>query len=171
MIQVPLLNAPDTFALIDDEDTPILAYEWTLSDGGYAVRTVDSLAMHRAVLHVPEGRIVDHIDGDRLNNTRANIRVVTPRQNARNIAEAQRDSFAGFIGVGWHGGRGKWQASIRVDGKLLHLGLFPDIEDAKRARCEAEVLHWGVNPRRKAVLERVLKRTLELQESDGRLTN
>lgn len=159
MLEVPLQNS-DRVAVIDDEDSPLLNFTWSINASGYAYRTADHVFMARTVIHAIEGYIVDHIDGDTLNNRRANLRQVLPRENARNLAAAQKDSFAGFIGVGWHGGRGKWQASIRADGKLHHLGLFADVEDAKRARAEAEIRIWGVQPRRKAVLEEVLGRTL-----------
>ena len=82
----------------------------------------------------PEGP-VDHIDGVRDNNRWANLRECTALENQRN-RRMPKSNTSGVHGVTKHRG-GKWQASIKVLGRNVHLGLFENIEDAARARREA----------------------------------
>lgn len=150
-------------ALVDEADAHLLVLGWTLrrrNRGAYVVRAdtrhvpqfVGIQVLHRAVTGAAPHVIVDHINGNTLDNRRANLRIVTAEENARNLGPSQINSPAGAIGVGWHAGRGKWQASIRVAGKLKHLGLFVDVEAAKAARRIAEIELWGVQPRRRGVV-------------------
>lgn len=141
-------------ALIDEVDAWLAGMSWRLyrgyvrrSDGRHLARLADR-ALHRAVLSATPGQLVDHINGDPLDNRRCNLRIASPTENVRNVGQGQVNSPAGVIGVGWHAGRQKWQASIRVAGKLIYLGLFTEIEAAKAARVSAELKFWGTNPRR-----------------------
>lgn len=79
---------------------------------------------------------IDHINGVRDDNRISNLRVVTNQQNQRN-ASMQRNNTSGVCGVEWHKASGKWQASIRINGRRRHLGLFTALEDAAEARAEA----------------------------------
>lgn len=93
------------FALVDDEDFEALAhYKWqaTCSNDSfrkklkwYACRweTIKfktrpskrrKVYMHRLVMHAPRGKVIDHLDGDGLNNQKSNLRAVTPYQNVMN---------------------------------------------------------------------------------------
>jgi hypothetical protein len=153
--------------LIDDEDSPLLKHGWGLSTNGYALRTVDAQLMHRLVLHALARETVDHINGDKLDNRRSNLRIVTPQQNSRNIAVARPDGPSGLAGVIWNAQRSKWQASIRTGAGLKHLGLYEDLAAAKVARAAAEVELWGVQPRRREALEGILGRTLGQPESNA----
>lgn len=84
----------------------------------------------------PKGQ-VDHINGDRSDNRIANLRDVDALANARNRGIATNNS-SGVLGVIWHKATGKWYAFISVSRKTKSLGLFNDIEDAIKARREAE---------------------------------
>ncbi len=75
--------------------------------------------------------IVDHIDCNRLNNTRANLRLCTPQQSVANIAKYRGQSR--FKGVHWHKGAGKWMSQIKVAGRHVYLGLFENEEIAAAA--------------------------------------
>lgn len=88
----------------------------------------------------PKEMFMDHINRDRADNRLANLRVVTPAQNARNISKSVRNS-SGRTGISWHKGKSRWQATIRVDGTLLYLGAHKDINDAIAARVAAEKKH------------------------------
>jgi hypothetical protein len=84
---------------VDDDDYEYLnQFKWFLSNG-YAYRRngYGYMAMHREILRVPKGLETDHIDLNRLNNQRANLRVCTRRQNMAN--KLQRGSKTGFKGV------------------------------------------------------------------------
>lgn len=85
---------------------------------------------------------IDHIDGDRSNNRRSNLRLVDRYQNAQNQRRAQRHSKTGELGV-WQE-RGRFRAGIRVNGKLRNLGSFDDAQSAGEAYRKAKSeLHPG----------------------------
>ena len=77
-------------------------------------------------------RIVDHIDGNPLNNSLSNLRWATDLESSRNRKTFSNNS-SGFKGVSFHKATGKWRAYIKVDGKLKHLGLFHTKEEAAAA--------------------------------------
>lgn len=80
---------------------------------------------------------VDHINGDRSDNKWSNIRCVTRTENMRNQRKYKCNT-SGHTGVFWHNRLNKWQANIRSEGKLRHIGYYEDIEDAVEARKLAE---------------------------------
>ena len=79
--------------------------------------------------------IVDHIDNDRANNCVDNLRYVTNQENIWNSKLSSRNK-CNVKGVSWKKGMNKWQAAICVDGKSKYLGLFDNIDDAKKVRQE-----------------------------------
>lgn len=87
---------------------------------------------------------IDHINGDRSDNRITNLRSVSPTDNARNKVRP-RTNTSGIIGVWWRKDISKWQASIRVSGRRLHLGYFSDMNGAAGARHEAERA-YGFHP-------------------------
>jgi hypothetical protein len=87
-----------------------------------------SYQMHRlAWLHVhghfPDG-MIDHIDGDRMNNALANLRVVTPSENLQNQRHAHADSLTGLLGVDFHKAKGRYRARIRIGGRQQDIGHY-----------------------------------------------
>lgn len=121
-------------AIIDaaDYDRVVDFAAWQLHEAGYACCTKvgHKVYMHRFILGLVrgDGTQVDHIDRDKLNNRRANLRVVSPRQNAQNRIGAGRTSP--FRGVHYHRASGKWMASAQVAGKVHSLGYYDDELDA-----------------------------------------
>lgn len=118
---------------------------WSLVNG-YAAQSMKlngawaMVLMHRLIVGAGDGRVVDHLNGDRLDNRRANLRVCSRSQNQMN-----RRKLAGrfrFKGV-WRGDRGRWRAQIRVDGRLLYLGRFDTDSDAAHAYDAAARQHFG----------------------------
>lgn len=83
---------------------------------------------------------IDHIDHDRQNNRIENLRLVTHIQNCRN-AVLPKSNTSGACGVRWRAREKKWHAYIYVDRKTLHLGFFPERENAVAARKSAERQH------------------------------
>ncbi len=83
--------------------------------------------LHHLILMKKKGFEIDHINRNVYDNRRSNLRYVTSSQNGMNRG-MMKNNTSGFRGVGWH--NGKWQARIRIQGKLIHLGHFSDIEEA-----------------------------------------
>ena len=79
----------------------------------------------------------DHIDGNPLNNLESNLRIVTRSENQFNSG-LRKDNTSGIKGVRWHERAQKWQVRITINGKES-TGLFDSIDDAARARQEAEI--------------------------------
>jgi len=129
------------FAIIDYEDAHrVLQHKWHCSghaDGAYAVSDSErngiggpSVYMHRLILDAPADKKVDHINGNRLDNRKENLRLATHAQNQRNRTKS-RNNKTGYKGV--YRIRNRWQASITVDGKRIRLGAFGTPEDAARS--------------------------------------
>lgn len=129
-------------AIVDDdiyEKLSSLRKKWSyagLDTRGYAYNY--SLGyLHRYILGYPNG-VVDHIDGDRLNNRLSNLRVCDQSVNLKNCKLSSRNK-SGFQGVSMDSKSGKWTTHISVDGKVISLGFFEDISDAIGARVAGEV--------------------------------
>jgi len=137
-------------ALIDDEDYPAISqFKWTASARNYAYRvTQDSgkqsyHALHREIMGLQSGdsREVDHIDGDGLNNQRANLRICSHAENTLNRRMSKRNT-SGFKGVTWSKCNRRWQAQIMIGGKQKWLGLYDSPEIAHAAyKAAADALH------------------------------
>ena len=103
-----------------------------------------NIYMHREVLRLNygDGEKSDHINGDGLDNRRANLRQATHAQNQRN-SRKQLNNTSGYMGVSWHKQSKRWEARIVVDGKRIHLGLFDDPVDGARAYDDAVIKYHG----------------------------
>jgi hypothetical protein len=138
-------------AKVDDEDFDLVSqYFWHLDlNGGYAVSYLDPadpsrrLRMHRLIMDPQAHDVVDHIDGDRLNNQRVNLRVCSQAENTRNRLKAGGTSR--FKGVSLTAGRKKkpWRAQIRSGDRVRCLGYFADEAEAARAYDAAAVKTFG----------------------------
>lgn len=117
-------------AIIDPEDFELVRpHRWHAhsEQGRWYAWTSGTIRMHRMILGVAAGMLVDHADGDGLNNRRYNLRPATTQQNCWNSSRDNRRS--GLIGV-WPNGRFRWCAVITVDGVRQHLGQFDTAEEA-----------------------------------------
>lgn len=95
---------------------------------------------HRIVWKMAYGsdpNVIDHIDGNPTNNRLENLRSVTQTDNTRN-ARLSKSSTSGHTGVSFDKRRNKWEAKIMVDRKKRFLGYFDTIEEAAKARKEAD---------------------------------
>lgn len=136
-------------AQVDDEAFDGLsAFKWHLSDSGYAVRadyssgSLKIVRMHRQIFGAREGQLIDHRDGDRLNNQIANLRLCSRAENLMN-QQPLRGTTSRFKGVYWLKANGKWRAKIKANGKCICLGLFTDEIEAAKAYDRAAILHFG----------------------------
>lgn len=120
----------------------------TMAPNGYIFIGIDGFryAAHRlAWLYVngawPESEI-DHEDRNPTNNAISNLRPATRKQNNANTG-VSKNNRCGRKGVCFEKRRRKWRATINVDGKQRHLGLFSDIDDAAAAYRRAEIEAHG----------------------------
>lgn len=140
--EVPLTRG--AVALIDATDAPLLAgRSWQLSNNGYAVSktTVNArpvaLLMHRVILGAPSEMFVDHINGNRLDNRRANLRLVTPAQNCQNKQRKSPRLKCPARGVTWCRRRQSFAAAVKVNGKLVYYQRFQTMDEADAAARDA----------------------------------
>lgn len=97
-----------------------------------------TVILHSQILNTPKGMMVDHINGNTLDNRRYNIRNVTQGQNNQNKQGAYKNNkSSGVRGVTWHKRLNKWHASVMVTGKQTYVGQFDTIENAEKAVKEA----------------------------------
>ena len=140
-------------AIVDEEDADLALLNWYCANG-YAVRRTpgDSRKferMHRVILERKLGRKlrpgeeVDHINGDKTDNRRENLRLATNAQNCANQGKPKGTYSSEYKGVHWNKQNKKWRARIMVDGKLIHLGYFTDEMDAASAYDEAAMEYFG----------------------------
>lgn len=101
-----------------------------------------TLQMHRVILNCPEGKLVDHVNGNSLDNRKENLRIATEAQNARNHKAWTRNP-SGFKGVHRNRGMKPWRARIVVNGKNIAIGFFESPEEAAKAYDKEAKKHHG----------------------------
>lgn len=122
--------------LYDEEDFDLLAkYHWYAQKQGtnwYACANTRKVSgertivgAHSVLLNPAGGLIVDHINHDGLDNRRENLRVCTKGENLRNKIPTKATS--NYKGVSWHKQSQKWLSRIKLDRKIVHLGMY-DLE-------------------------------------------
>lgn len=137
---------------IEDVDRVREAQPWIRDrDKGYAIAPTRTLAgtkttmlLHRFISKAPKGVIIDHINRNKLDNRKENLRFSDRSQNHYNST-----FFGDDVGVGWHKRSKSWRAYITVNGRQIHLGNFKFREDALGTRYAAEVHYFGVPRPRK----------------------
>lgn len=127
---------------VDDNDYDYLStnFKWFANpaETGFYARTRlrggrgKKVYLHRLLLNPPKGMEVDHINGDKLDNRRANLRIVLKGENGRNTPRKRvRNAKTPYKGVKKH--HKKWMARCWFEHKEIYIGLFPTIEAAAQA--------------------------------------
>lgn len=93
-------------------------------------------------MQTPQGMETDHVNGNRLDNRRENLRICSKFDNMRNRGK-QANNTAGYKGVFYSIRARRWRAQIRVKGKSIHLGLFDETVDAAKAYNIAALAYFG----------------------------
>ena len=132
--------------IIDKDDYDIVKdYKWCYDGHGYAVthkNKNEMIKLHRLIMNNCESEVIDHINGNRLDNRKCNLRKATFQQNSFNIDNNGQGSN-NRKGVSYRKDRGKWRAYITVNDKQIVLGSFNTEEEAIKAREEAEIKYFG----------------------------
>ena len=128
----------NSFAIVDDEDFEFLnQWKWSMDGKGYACH--QGMKMHRVITDAPANMFCDHINGNRLDNRKCNIRFVTNKQNIWNQKKKSTNT-SGYKGVSFQ--NGKWHSKITANGKQYHIGYYETKEEAAKAYDEkAKELH------------------------------
>lgn len=101
-----------------------------------------TILMHRFIMEPPDGMVVDHINGNPMDNRCSNLRICTQAQNSLNNHGAKHNSVSGHKGVYWHKAASKWCAEVVHEGKKHYLGVFKNKLDAVEAyNNKAKELH------------------------------
>jgi len=114
----------DKFATVDEEDFALLSrYRWNLDTDGYAISVGYRYKMHRMVTGARPRIIVDHINRDRLDNRKSNLRLVTAKENSYNSVHPSGASR--YRGVNRaHTKSERWEATISIKNKQVYLGIL-----------------------------------------------
>lgn len=129
--------------LVDEEDYKMLVgYKWCVTGTGYVHnRTLGRI--HRVIMRAPKGSLVDHVNGDKLDNRRCNLRFATKSQNNMNTKRVKGASkFKGVIWVKRKNG-GMWKARLTLGGETIYLGSYKTDLEAASAYNEAACKHFG----------------------------
>lgn len=141
------------YTIVSDDDYEWASkFKWSASlcknkGNHYAMRVEindkkrKSFKLHREITKCPVGMVVDHINGDTLDNRRENLRIVTHRENMSN--QTKRPGSSKYRGVTFKKKEKKWVAQIQINGKRTYLGRFDIEEDAAKAFLEVAERVYG----------------------------
>lgn len=144
MQKIPLRRGG--YAIVDDEDYEyLMQWKWRRTTLGYAVRTISKstrvIWLHRVINKTPVGFETDHINEDKLDNRRSNLRTVTHGQN--NMNRLNKRNTSGHKGVCWHKASRKWLVQIHANGRKHYLELYADIDEAIKTYQVAAIKYHG----------------------------
>lgn len=153
----------EVIVFISDEDSDLISFKWYLAGGkGNVGRYISTriekttVYLHRIIAQrmgiiekaYGEGRSVpsiDHINGDKFDNRRENLRLLNRKQQMMNSNDGLRSTNkSGYRGVSYIQRSGQWYASVMVNGKTKSLGYHPTIELAVAARRKWDEGLWEV---------------------------
>ena len=159
----------DQFVILDEEDYDIiqkyelrlkLVRDRTRKDNIFYVVLCKNVkgkkfkkSLHRVLTSCPDGLVVDHINGNPLDNRKCNLRIVTQKENMQNPNKYNYENVlrvidssytiqrnkptnkkSGVKGIKWNKMSNKWEVGFKVDGKYKYLGVYPTLEEAIQVR-------------------------------------
>lgn len=143
--------------MLDDED-----YDRVVAMGSWCVRIAPKrkdlyyfqhrldkhtlIELHRFIMNAPKGKYVDHINHNTLDNRKCNLRVCSNSDNVRN-GKPRVNNTTGYNGVHYRKDRNRYVATIKVNYKSINLGSFIKLEDAVKARKDAEEKYFCTDRR------------------------
>jgi hypothetical protein len=140
-------------ALVDDEDYEYLnQFKWftnNINGYFYAGRQITVsknkqtiIYMHRIIMKPEKGTVIDHLDGNTLNNQKNNLRICTHAENMRN-SKINKNNKSGYKGVVYQINSNNYKAQIKFNNKTINIGSYIDPIDAARAYNAAALKYHG----------------------------
>ena len=122
---------------------------WKINNAGYVLCSMggEEYQLHRYLMGLGKydyknNIIVDHINGDKLDNRKSNLRICQKDKNPKNCT-LYSNNTSGHKGVSWNERLLKWQVSIQADNDLIYLGIYSDLNEAVEVRKNAEIQYFG----------------------------
>jgi len=134
MKAIKLTNGMETF--VDDNDYEYLTqWNWYYSSHGYAYRKIGdkTIFLHREVLKPIMGQYTDHINGNKLDNQKSNLRICTYQQNLCNNPKRKGSYTSPYKGVSWSQRWQTWRTYVYKDSKSIWIGNFDNPHHAALA--------------------------------------
>lgn len=133
-----------SFAISPEDYDLIKDYYWFVDAHNYVSARDSSgafIKMHRLIMDAKDGDLVDHIDRNRTNNVRDNLRITDAKGNAINHS-IRKSNLSDITGVTWYEKNQKWRAFVILNGKNKYVYYGDNKEDAIRARLNAELKYY-----------------------------
>ena len=127
MKKIPLTQNKE--ALVDDEDFDLLSkLNWCVASNGYVVKRIKGkiVCLHRYIMNPKNKEWIDHINHDKLDNRRENLRICTASQNSGNSIKTKSNTSSIYKGVCWDKQMKLWRCLITINYKLIFIGLFKE---------------------------------------------
>lgn len=136
-------NKGEEFYFDLEDYNKIKDYCWLKIDGNYIIsrsQNGKNIRIHRLIMDYPQNKVIDHINHNPSDNRKINLRICTMLENGMNKT-ILKNNTSGVTGV--CKASNKWRAYIGVNEKQIFLGMFDDINDAIKARLNAEIKYFG----------------------------
>jgi hypothetical protein len=149
-VKILKLNNTKEVAIVDDEDYALLSrYSWTTNQKGhvkthiYLGKSHHTLLLHRLIMNPTNEQQVDHINRNKLDNRKENLRICYSMQNSWNRSKYDFPKYSKYKGVSFIKNRNKWTAYITYNGCRYFLGYYNFEDDAARAYNEKAQEFFG----------------------------